>query len=65
MPEQVNDPVPQPMTFGHVPPGSIGPGPPPYAVYAARLALRDAITTDADYELTTGIHLGISDGEDP
>ncbi|WP_162001835.1 hypothetical protein [Streptomyces violaceusniger] len=53
------------MTFGHVPPGSIGPGPPPYAVYAARLALRDAITTDADYELTTGIHLGISDGEDP
>ncbi len=32
---------------------------------AARLALRDAITTDPDYELATGIHLGTIDGEDP
>ncbi|MET9833744.1 DUF4192 family protein [Streptomyces sp. NPDC006385] len=32
---------------------------------AARLALRDAITTDPDYELATGIHLGAIDGEDP
>ncbi|MFE2179329.1 DUF4192 family protein [Streptomyces sp. NPDC059455] len=32
---------------------------------AARLALRDAITTDPDYELATGIHLGTVDGEDP
>ncbi|MEU0722910.1 DUF4192 domain-containing protein [Streptomyces sp. NPDC006140] len=32
---------------------------------AARLALRDAITTDPDYELAVGIHLGTIDGEDP
>ncbi|MEU6138782.1 DUF4192 family protein [Streptomyces sp. NPDC047081] len=32
---------------------------------AARLALRDAITTNPDYELATGIHLGAIDGEDP
>ncbi len=32
---------------------------------AARLALRDAITTDPDYELATGIHLATIDGEDP
>ncbi len=32
---------------------------------AARLALRDAITTDPEYELATGIHLGTIDGEDP
>lgn len=32
---------------------------------AARLALRDAITTDEDYELAVGIHLGTIDGEDP
>ncbi|NEW72562.1 DUF4192 family protein [Streptomyces rhizosphaericus] len=32
---------------------------------AARLALRDAITTDPDYELATGIHLGTVDGEEP
>ncbi|MGW7572353.1 DUF4192 family protein [Streptomyces sp. NPDC054765] len=32
---------------------------------AARLALRDAITTDPDYDLATGIHLGTIDGEDP
>ncbi|MBY8884823.1 DUF4192 domain-containing protein [Streptomyces sp. PTM05] len=32
---------------------------------AARLALRDAITTDPDYELATGIHLATLDGEDP
>ncbi|MET8681731.1 DUF4192 family protein [Streptomyces sp. NPDC004647] len=32
---------------------------------AARLALRDAITTDPDYELAIGIHLSTIDGEDP
>ncbi|MFD4480533.1 DUF4192 domain-containing protein [Streptomyces sp. NPDC058257] len=32
---------------------------------AARLALRDALTTDPDYELAVGIHLGTIDGEDP
>ncbi|MGW2320170.1 DUF4192 domain-containing protein [Streptomyces sp. NPDC001680] len=32
---------------------------------AARLALRDAITTDPDHELAAGIHLGTIDGEDP
>lgn len=32
---------------------------------AARLALRDAITTEPEYELATGIHLGTIDGEDP
>ncbi|MFJ9617805.1 DUF4192 domain-containing protein [Streptomyces noursei] len=32
---------------------------------AARLALRDAITTDPDYEWATGIHLGTIDGDDP
>ncbi|WP_407286400.1 DUF4192 domain-containing protein [Streptomyces sp. BP-8] len=32
---------------------------------AVRLALRDAITNDPDYELATGIHLGTIDGEDP
>ncbi|OIJ97808.1 hypothetical protein BIV25_13460 [Streptomyces sp. MUSC 14] len=32
---------------------------------AARLALRDAITTDPDYELATGIHLATIDSEDP
>ncbi|MYU11543.1 DUF4192 family protein [Streptomyces sp. SID8361] len=32
---------------------------------AARLALRDAIITDPDYELATAIHLGTIDGEDP
>ncbi|MGW0545173.1 DUF4192 family protein [Streptomyces griseoincarnatus] len=32
---------------------------------AARLALRDAITTNPEYELATGIHLGTIDGEDP
>ncbi|MFE4535770.1 DUF4192 family protein [Streptomyces scopuliridis] len=32
---------------------------------AARLALRDAITTDPDYELAVGIHLATIDGEDP
>lgn len=32
---------------------------------AARLALRDALTTDPDYDLATGIHLGTIDGEDP
>ncbi|MFE0190755.1 DUF4192 domain-containing protein [Streptomyces sp. NPDC058989] len=31
----------------------------------ARLALRQAITTDPDYELATGLHLGTIDGEDP
>ncbi|RYJ28822.1 hypothetical protein CU044_2583 [Streptomyces sp. L-9-10] len=32
---------------------------------AARLALRDAIITDPDYELAVGIHLATIDGEDP
>ncbi|OKJ55966.1 DUF4192 domain-containing protein [Streptomyces sp. CB02115] len=32
---------------------------------AARLALRDAITTDPDYELAVGIHLAMIDGDDP
>ncbi|GAA1920042.1 DUF4192 domain-containing protein [Streptantibioticus ferralitis] len=31
----------------------------------AHLALRQALTTDADYELAVGIHLGILDGDDP
>ncbi|WP_330317991.1 DUF4192 domain-containing protein [Streptomyces platensis] len=31
----------------------------------AHLALRQAITTDPDYELATGIHLATIDGEDP
>ncbi|MFE7121288.1 DUF4192 family protein [Streptomyces sp. NPDC057654] len=32
---------------------------------AARLALRDALTADPDYDLAIGIHLGTIDGEDP
>ncbi|WP_382465852.1 DUF4192 family protein [Streptomyces noursei] len=32
---------------------------------AARLALRDALSTDPDYELAVGIHLGIHDGHNP
>lgn len=32
---------------------------------ATRLALRDAITIDRDYELAVGIHLATIDGEDP
>ncbi|MFJ5307508.1 DUF4192 family protein [Streptomyces sp. NPDC088350] len=32
---------------------------------AARLALRDALTADPDYEVAVGIHLGTIDGEDP
>nr|WP_239086466.1 DUF4192 domain-containing protein [Streptomyces parvus] len=32
---------------------------------ATRLALRDAITIDPDYELAVGIHLATIDGEDP
>ncbi len=31
--EQFVDPVPRPVMFGHVTPGSTGPGPPPYACY--------------------------------
>ncbi|MFG3656893.1 DUF4192 family protein [Streptomyces sp. NPDC047706] len=32
---------------------------------AARLALRDALTADSEYDLAVGIHLGTIDGEDP
>ncbi|BDM67555.1 hypothetical protein HEK616_10420 [Streptomyces nigrescens] len=32
---------------------------------AARLALRDALTADPEYDLAVGIHLGTIDGEDP